>query len=83
MKHLVLLKRMMRVAVHWDLITNDKGINNHRKIRIGDLQQKFLVLEQIKSLIKECYKSKHPFLGYEVEFLILTEARCGQICLAK
>ena len=82
-KHLVLLKRMMRVAVRWDLIPNDNAVNNHRKIRIGDLRQKFLVPEQIKSLIKECYKSKHPFLGYVVELLILTGARCGEIRLAK
>ena len=82
-KHLVLLKRMMRVAVRWELITNDKAVNNHRKIQIGDFRQKFLVPEQIRSLIKECYKSQHPFLGYVVELLILTGARCGEIRLAK
>jgi len=34
-KHLVLLKRMMRVAVRWELIANDNAVNNHRKIRLG------------------------------------------------
>ena len=73
---------MVRVAVRWELITNHKAVNNHRKIQIGDLRQNFLVPEQIRSLIKECYKSKHPFLGYVVELLTLTGAHCGEIRLA-
>ena len=82
-KHLVLLKRMMRVAVRRELVANDNAVNNHRTIRIGDLRQKFLSPHQISFLISECYKSKHPFLGYIVELLILTGARCGEIRLAK
>ncbi|NDH27269.1 MAG: hypothetical protein EBY35_13860 [Rhodobacteraceae bacterium] len=35
------------------------------------------------ALISECCKSHHPFLGYVVELLILTGARCGEIRLAK
>lgn len=82
-KHLVLLKRMMRVAVRWELIANDNAVNNHRKIRLGDLRQRFLTPQEITALISECYKSHHPFLGYVVELLILTGARCGEIRLAK
>ena len=82
-KHLVLLKRMMRVAVRWELIANDNAVNNHRKILLGDLRQRFLTPQKITALIRECYKSHHPFLGYVVELLILTGARCGEIRLAK
>ena len=82
-KHLVLLKRMMRVAVRWELIANDNAVNNHRKIRLGDLRQRFLTPQEITALISECYKSHHPFLGYVVELLILTGARSGEIRLAK
>ena len=39
-KHLVLLKRMMRVTVRWELIPNDNAVNNHRKISLDDLRQK-------------------------------------------
>ena len=74
---------MMPLAMRWELIANDKAVNNHRKIQIGDLPQKFLVPEQIRSLIKEHYKSKHPFLGYVVDLLILTGACCGEVRLAK
>lgn len=42
-KHLVLLKPMMRVAVRWELIPNDNAFNNHRKILMGEnFQQNFL-----------------------------------------
>ena len=82
-KHLVLLKRMMRVAVRWELIPNDNAVNNHRKISLGDLRQRFLTPQEVSALISCCYKSKHPFLGFVVELLILTGARCGEIRLAK
>ena len=74
---------MMRVAVRWELIANDNAVNNHRKIRLGDLRQSFLTPQEITALIIECYKSHHPFLGYVVELLILTGARCGEIRFAK
>ena len=82
-KHLVLLKRMMRVAVRWELIPNDNAVNNHRKITLGDLRQRFLNPKEISAIIRSCHRSKHPFLGFVVELLILTGARCGEIRLAK
>ena len=82
-KHLVLLKRMMRVAVRWELIPNDNAVNRHRKISLGDFRQRFLTPSEVSALISSCHASKHPFLGFVVELLILTGARCGEIRLAK
>jgi len=82
-KHLVLLKRMMRVAVRWELIPNDNAVNHHRKISLGDFRQRFLTPSEVSALISSCNGSKHPFLGFVVELLILTGARCGEIRLAK
>ena len=82
-KHLVLLKRMIRVAVRWELIPNDNAVNRHRKISLGDFRQRFLTPSEVSALISSCHASKHPFLGFVVELLILTGARCGEIRLAK
>ncbi len=82
LKHLVLLKRIMRVAVRWDFINSDIAVNNHRRISIGEPRQRFLNPKEIAQLVYSCYESSHPFLGSVVELLILTGARCGEIRLA-
>jgi integrase len=47
------------------------------------LRQIFLTLQEITALIRESYKSHYPFLGYLVELLLVTGARCGEIQLAQ
>ncbi len=58
-----MLNRMLNVAVQWGYLDKNpfKGVVI-KKLPTGDYMQRFLSLNEIKSLLSACKRSKHPYL---------------------
>ena len=83
-KHSSMLNRMLNVAVQWGYLDKNpfKGVVI-KKLPTGDYMQRFLSLNENKSLLSACKRSKHPYLHLFVKLLLLTGARKSELRLAK
>ena len=79
-----MLNRMLNVAVQWGYLDKNpfQGVVI-KKLPTGDYMQRFLSLNEIKSLLSACKRSKHPYLHLFVKLLLLTGARKSELRLAK
>ena len=78
-KHICLINKILKTASEWGQFENfNSVVHNLNPLRTGQLTQRFLSEEEIAVVLELCSHSKHPFLKYFVELLLLTGARSGE-----
>ena len=78
-KHICLLNKLLKTASEWGHFEAfNSFVHNLNPLRTGQLTQRFLSEEEIARVLELCEQSKHPFLKYFVELLLLTGARSGE-----
>lgn len=83
-KHICFANKMFKTASEWGYCNNYSHTNHKlEQLRIGELQQRFLSESEIRRVLTLCSYSKHPFLRYFIELLLLTGARSGEASNAR
>jgi integrase len=83
-KHIFLLNRLLNLARHWGVLTAQGSVRlSIRKLPTGDYKQRFASEAELRSLLRECARERHPFLVHFVKLLILTGARSSEARLAR
>lgn len=83
-KHIYLMNRLLNLARHWGFIpAQNPNQQSIRRLPVGDHTQRFLNEEEIRSLLKSCRSSSHPYLYHFVHLLLVTGARKGEARAAR
>lgn len=83
-KHICLLNKILESAYEMGCFNNyNKRFHKIKQIKISQFHQRFLSAEEIQKVLQCCEASRHPYIKYYVELLLLTGARSGEALAAK